>query len=454
MAKKRRRKNEGLQVVQPDVAGIDLGSREHYVCAPAKKNGEPNIRVFKTTTPELNRLAEWLESHHVKSVAMESTGVYWIPIYELLESRGFEVILANARILSRVPGRKTDMLDCQWIQCLHSCGLLKGAFRPDEAVCRWRTLVREKNTMERERSDWVRRIQKSLDQMNIQIHHAVSDITGQTGMAILRAIVSGERHPQKLAELRDPRCKKTEEQIAEHLTGNWREEHLFVLKQALEMYDVMEVRVAEYEEEILRTLALLQPEENKSSSPPPVRHAAKRKNINKRNQENLRTDLFRFSGVDLTSIDGIGVGVAETVLSELGCDLVKFPTEKHFVAYLKLAPRQAFSGGKVLRKKDPGSGASRIGSALRMASVSLRNSKTGLGAEYRRIARRKGAGVAVFAMARKLAILVYRLLRWGQPYVDEGIEGYEKRFRAARLRGCRDTAKELGFRLLPKELPA
>jgi transposase len=205
--KKSRKAVDGLRVIQSDAAGIDLGSREHYVCCPPQPNGMPNVRSFKTTTPELVRLADWLLEEGVRSVAMESTGVYWIPLYELLESRGVEVFLASSRMLSRVPGRKTDMLDCQWIQRLHSCGLLKGAFRPNESICRWRTLVREKNRMEEEISDWVRRIQKSLDQMNIQVHHAVSDITGQTGMSILRAIVAGERDPLKLADLRDPRCK-------------------------------------------------------------------------------------------------------------------------------------------------------------------------------------------------------------------------------------------------------
>ncbi len=435
--------------MQPDVAGIDLGSREHYVCAPPEEDGLPNVRVFKTTTPELERRVDWLKTQHVTSVAMESTGVYWIPVYEMLERRGFEVILANSRILSRVPGRKTDLLDCQWIQCLHSCGLLKGAFRPNEMVCRWRILVREKNTMEKEQDDWIRRMQKSLDQMNIQVHHAVSDMTGQTGMSIIRAIVSGERNPHELAKFRDARCKKTEAAIAEHLTGNWRQEPLFVLKQCLMMYDMMAVRIADYDAEILRTLGELQPEESKSSSPPTVRNVSKRKNINKRNQEKMRTELFRFSGVDLTIIDGIGVGAAETVLSELGSDLIKFPTEQQFVAYLKLAPKLAFSGGKVLRKNSPGRGASRIGNVLRMAAVSLRNSKTALGAQYRRIARRKGAGVAVFSIARKLAVLIYRMLRWGQLYVDEGMDAYEERFRNARLKSCEEIAKQFGYRMLP-----
>lgn len=454
MQKNKKNAAQGLQVIQQNVAGIDLGSREHYVCCPQRDDGSFNVRVFKSTTPELMRLAEWLAEEGVQSVAMESTGVYWIPLYELLEYRGMEVVLINSKMLSRVPGRKTDMLDCQWIQRLHSCGLFRGAFRPNESICRWRTLVREKNMMESERADWVRRIQKSLDQMNIQVHHAVSDITGQTGMSILRAIVAGERDPLVLAKYRDPRCKKSVEAIAEHLTGNWRDEHLFVLRQHLGVYDHLCIRIEEYHAEILSVLKMLQSETQKAMLVPTVRNPTKRKNICKRGQEPMRKELCLFGCADLTSIDGISVGTAETIMSELGNDLRKFPTEKHFAAYVSLAPKLAISGGKPVRKKLRGSGPSRIGTVLRMAAVSLRNSKTALGAEYRRIARRKGSGVAVFAMARKLAILVYRLLRWGQAYVDVGCETYEKRFQDARLRTFHSIAKELGYKIIPVEAVA
>ena len=447
--KRLRQPGSGLRVIQPDVAGIDLGSREHYVCCPPCKDGEANVRSFGTTTPELVRLADWLQEQGVVSVAMESTGVYWIPLYEILEKRGFEVLLVNARMLSSVPGRKTDMLDCQWIQHLHSCGLLKGSFRPKETICRWRALVREKNMMEDQRADWLRRIQKSLNQMNVQVHHAVSDISGHTGMSIIRAIVSGERDVYKLAELRDPRCCKSVDQIAEHLTGNWRDEHLFVLRQNLKMYDQLYAQIEEYKSEILRVLAELQPEGASEVSVPDVKNTTKRKNISKRGQEPTRAALYRLIGVDMTTIDGIGVETTEIVLSELGTDLSSFPTERHFVAYVNLAPKLAISGGKPVRGKPRGTTPSRIGAALRMAAVTLRNSNTALGAEYRRISRRKGASVAVFVMARKLAVLIFRMLRWGQAYVDEGCKAYEKRFAAIRLRTCRETARQLGYRLLP-----
>jgi transposase len=230
---KNKKSQRSLAPIHPNAAGIDLGSREHWVAVSPHEDGAPNVERFATTTPELYRLADWLKEQGVVTVAMESTGVYWIPLFEILDSRGFEVLLVNARQISHVPGRKTDMLDCQWLQLLHACGLLRGSFRPDDDICRLRALIRERNTIVEQRSDWVRRIQKSLDQMNVCVHHAVSDITGVTGMAIIRAIVDGERDPKALASLRDRRCQKSENQIAEELTGNWRPEHLFNLQQAL-----------------------------------------------------------------------------------------------------------------------------------------------------------------------------------------------------------------------------
>jgi hypothetical protein len=289
------------------VAGIDLGSREHYVCAPPTAEDEINVERFGTTTPELCRLADWLAGQGVESVAMESTGVYWIPLYELLEGRGFEVLLVNARALGSVPGRKTDMLDCQWIQMLHSCGLLKGSFRPGEEICALRALVREKTTMESQRADWLRRMQKCLDQMNVCVHHAVSDIGGATGMAIIRAIVAGERDARALAGLRDKRCGKTKAQIAEELTGNWREEHLFCLGQALRMYDHTCEAIAEFEEQILGVLGSLHPAQNRDIDAPEPASKTKRRNILTRGQEPMRQALFRLAAKDLTAIDGIGV---------------------------------------------------------------------------------------------------------------------------------------------------
>ena len=443
-----------LKVLRHDVAGVDLGSREHYVCAPSSGGEDREVESFGSVTAELHRMADWLKARRVQSVAMESTGVYWIPVYELLERSGFEVVLVNARALLSVPGRKTDVLDCQWIQLLHSCGLLKGSFRPADAVCALRSLIRERSTLIRESADWIRRMQKSLDQMNIRVHQAVSDISGATGMALVRAIVGGERDPQVLAGLRDPRCHKTVKEIAEYLRGNWRDEHLFSLEQALKMYDFIQARKEEFDQEILRTLDKLEQPALRQQVAPPLPRAEKMKSLRKRGQQPLREALYRMSGSDLTTIDGIGVETAEAVLSEIGTDLSKFPTENHFVSYLKLSPKLAISGGKHLSGRKRLSTSTRVGEALRMAATTLRNSKTALGAEFRRLARLKGMGIAVFAMARKLAILTFRLLKYGQAYLDKGVEAYEERFRQRRIMACRAMANSLGLRLIQNETMA
>lgn len=436
-----------LKALRHDVAGVDLGSREHFVCAPALHGKGRDVEKFGSITAELFRMVDWLKARGVKSVAMESTGVYWISVYEVLESRGLDVVLVNARALLNVPGRKTDVLDCQWIQMLHSCGLLKGAFRPADEVCALRALIRERSTLTRESCDWINRMQKSLDQMNIRVHHAVSDISGATGMAMVRAIVAGERDPVALAGLRNVRCHKTAGQIAEHLRGNWRAEHLFTLQQALKMYDFIQASKEEFDAQIMRTLEEMEQRSAGEQPVPPLPQKEKMKAIKKRGQQPMREALYRMSGSDLTTIDGVGVETAETVLSEVGTDLAAFPTERHFVSYLKLAPKQAISGGKPLFGKKPMSTSTRVGVALRTAANSLRTSKTALGAEFRRLARLKGAGVAVFAMARKLAVLIYRLLKFGQAYLDKGVESYEERFRQRRISACRHMAMSLGLKI-------
>jgi len=396
-------------------------------------------------------MAEWLKVRQVESVAMESTGVYWIAPHEVLAGQGLQVLLVDTRQLARVPGRdkKTDPTDCEWIQRLHGCGLLKGSFRPEEAVCMLRTLVRDKANLVAESGDWVRRMQKSLDQMNVRVHRAVSDIDGVTGMAILRAIAGGERDAQKLAKLRDPRCHKTQQEIAEQLSGHWREDHLFSLQQALKMYDAVEERIAAYEKEILRKLGEMERQEHRSQIAPPLKNNNKARMIKQRGQEAKRQALYRMSGVDITHIDAIGVETVEVVLSEYGPDLSRFPTEKQFVKHVTLAPHVPTSGGKPVKKKKRNSASTRVAAALRMAALSLRHSQTALGAYYRRIAQRIGGDVAVFATARKLATLIYRLLRWGQLYVDEGAAVYENRYLQQRIKRLTAKAKELGYQLSP-----
>jgi len=449
MDEKRKRPLRSLETIQPNAAGIDLGAREHWVAGPPREDDTPNVERFDTTTPDLYRLADWLKEQGVETVAMESTGVYWIPMFEILDSRGFEVLLANARQVTHVPGRKTDMIDCQWLQLLHACGLLRGSFRPSDDICRLRALIRERNTMVSQRSDWVRRIQKSLDQMNICVHHAVSDITGVTGMAIIRAIVDGERDPHVLASLRDRRCRKTKEQIAAELTGNWRPEHLFNLRQSLKMYDQFCTVVSDYDAEILTYVKTLQPDDDNDSPVPPPASKTKARDIAKRGQEPMRQALYRLSGIDLTTIDGIGVDIATDIVSELGLDFTVFPSEDHFVSYLRLAPNMSISAGKKVPSKFKAITCTRVSNALRMAALTLRNSKTALGAFYRRIAWRKGASIAVFATARKLAQLVYRLVCYGQEYVDVGAQAYEDRFKQRRLKSYTKTLNEMGYNVEP-----
>jgi transposase len=348
-----------------------------------------------------------------------------------------------------VPGRpKSDRRDCEWLQRLHSCGLLRGAFRPSESVCLLRTLVRDKGTLVAERADWLRRMQKSLDQMNVRVHRAVADLDGATGMAIVRAIVAGERDPHRLAALRDRRCHKSEAEIAEQLTGHWRVDHLFSLQQALKMYEAITERIQEYDREILHQLDQRARLDRDEDAPPPP-NPNKAKAIKQRGEDPLRQALYRLCGVDLTTIDALGVETVNVIMSEYGADLSRFPTEKQFVSHVRLAPYQSISGGKpVPKRKKPGSASARVGAALRMAALSLRRTQTALGAYYRRIAQRAGADVAVFATARKLAQYVYRLLRWGQPYVDVGAAAYEQRYRQARVDRLAQTAKHLGYQLI------
>ena len=440
-----------IPVVRPNVAGIDLGSRSHFVAGPMRSEGEANVEEFGTTTPELIQLADWLEEQGVVSVAMESTGVYWIPIYEILESRGFEVLLVNARHLGNVPGRKTDVLDCQWIQMLHSCGLLRGSFRPDEAICALRALKRQCANFVHERIKAVQWMQKALDQMNIKVHHAVTDLTGKTGMAIIRAIVVGERDPSKLARLRDKRCKKSYEEIVEYLTGNWREEHLFNLEMALSHYDHLVSMIETYNTQLLAGIERLQPQECKDKCVPAHPNPVKEKAIRKRDDQAMREALWRWTGVDLCRIDGISSECAQIVLTEVGFDLSAFATEKKFAAWLRLSPRYGVSGGKPLKKKAVSMGASRVAIALRMGATSLKNSKTALGAYFRRISRHKGFSVAVFATARKLSSLIYRMLRCGVDYVDIGEQAYEMQFMQRRLEGLKSSAMSLGYILVQKE---
>ncbi len=441
-----------LQIINQNAAGIDLGSDSHWVCLPGTgDNKKERIREFPTDTTSLIKLAEWLEQAGVTTVAMESTSVYWIPLYELLASRDFEVVLTDTRKLSSVPGRKTDILDCQWIQQLHACGLLSGAFRPGDEIVQFRSLARMQTTLVKKSADWLRRIQKQLDMMNIRVHKAVSDITGVTGMRMLHAIVEGERDPARLANMRDRRCDKNREEIERELTGNWRDEHLFNLSLCLDMYQQACKNITKVERQVEQLLEQMRKLE--APAPAPIKDT-KAKTMVKRGEEPLRQALYRMAGVDLTRIDAIGVATAQTILSEIGPDLTKFPTEKQFVSYLMLSPSMAVSGGKAVRgKKKPLLGCNRVREAFRMAALAARNTDTALGAYARHVAIRRGAGVAIFATARKLAQYVYRMLKFGTDYVDIGVEEYEKRCRAQRTRALKSRAKQLGYQIIPVTQP-
>lgn len=440
-----------LSMIQPDVAGIDIGSREMFVCGPADRQGRREMRVFATTTEQIQECVRWLKQQEVRSVAMESTGVYWIPVLEIMESSGLEVLLVDTRPLSRVPGRKTDAEDCQWLQTLHSHGLLRGAYRPSEQISELRTIVRQKAVLVRQQADWIRRMHQCLDQMNVRVHHAVKDTQGATGMAMLRAIVAGERDPRSLVKLRDPGCQKSAAEMVELLTGNWRSDHLFNLKQHMAMYDSAASQIAVYEEEIQRRMQEVTPAGRKDAKAPPLANMEKRKTMKRRDQEGKRQALYRAMGVDLTTIDGIGVETTEVIMSEYGTEMSKFSTEAEFVKHTGLAPHRPVSGGKVLKDKRKKQKGTRTAEALRNAASSLKHSRSALGAYYRRIARRKDSGVAVFATARKLGELVYRMLRYGQAYVDVGQAEYEKRYEQTRIRALTSTANQMGYNLVKQE---
>jgi transposase len=435
------------------VAGIDLaGHADHYVCGPRRDDGEPNVQHFGGTTNELKRMANWLTEQKVVSAAMESTSVYWIPVCEILESHGIEVVLVDTREVHMVPGRKSDVQDCQWLQRLHSCGLLSGSFRPSQNICAIRTLIREKAAMVADRAVWVQRMQKSLDQMNIRIHHAVSDLDGVTGLAILHAIIEGERDPHKLAALRDCRCKKSEAEIAEHLTGNWREEHLFNLRQALMAYEFVAERICDYEKQIL----LLFNEEKRDDfgQTPPHPDEKKAKLMKRLGEEPLRDALFQMSGADLTIFNGIRPETSAVIISEIGLDFSRFPSEKHFVSYIGLAPRLGKSAGKNVRQKRRKGRTSRVGAALRMAASSQRNSNSEFGAYFRNVARRQDAKTAIKATARRMAVFIYRLVRYGKEFIDRGAELYEAQSRTKKIKsiGRMITSMNLNYLELEKVL--
>ena len=440
---KPKRRGPKLEVTNPNAAGIDIGSASHYVAVPADRDDQP-VREFKSFTVDVHKLADWLDACGVDTVAMESTGVYWIPVYEILERRGFTVLLVNARHVKNVAGRKSDVLDCQWLQQLHSYGLLRGAFRPADQVCVLRSLSRQRAMLLRLQARHIQHMQKALVQMNIQLANVISDVVGETGQKILRAIVAGERDPYALAGMKNVRIKASEEEIAQSLRGNWRDEHVFALKQALELFDFYAERVADCDALIEQQMIEL----HQSDRLP----GKARKKSNRNNPKfDVRTRLYQMCGVDLTRIDGIDVCTAMTVLSEVGVDMSKFPTAKHFAAWLGLCPGTKISGGKVLGSKTQKC-ANKTAQALRQAASCLKNSQSALGAYYRRMCAKMDKPKAITAAAHKLARLIYSMITKGEEYVDQGQAYYEERYRQRVEMNLRRKAEMLGLRLVPMEV--
>lgn len=443
---KRRSATASMPVLLPDAAGIDIGSRSHWVAVPADRDETP-VREFSTFTVDLNQLAEWLASCGVKTVAMESTGVYWIPAFEVLEAAGFEVLLVNAAHVRNVPGRKSDVLDCQWIQRLHSLGLLRGSFRPSAELVELRAYMRQRERLVQDAARHVQHMQKALMEMNLQVHHVLNDITGVTGMRIIKAILGGERDGQKLAELRDPRCQQPKERIAAALQGNCKREHLFVLDQALTAYEAYQRLMAQCDERIEQILDELSTRSKPCTQPcPPPRHGRAH---NKQPKFEIQSPLHRIcADVDLTQIPGIAPATALNLIAEIGTDITRWPTEKHFTSWLNLAPGTKITGGKLLTARR-GPSKNRAGLVLRQAAVSVGRTCTALGSFYRRLAARRGKGKAVVATARKLGVLVYRALKYGEAFVEAGLEAYEAEQNKRLLRYLEKRATSLGYQLAP-----
>ena len=439
-----KKKSQEFSVVHPHAAGIDIGATFHVVAVSPECDSTP-VREFKSFTTDLHRLSRWLREVGVTSVAMESTGVYWIPIFEILESEGFEVILVNARDVKQVPGRKTDYNDAQWLQKLHQFGLLRASFRPSEHIASLRAYMRHRERLVEYAAAHIQHMQKALMQMNLQLHHVVRDITGVTGMRIIRAIIRGERNAAGLATYRDIRCKESESTIAAALTGNYREEHVFGLKQAVELYDFYQELINKCDKEIEKSMIKLNHQKKTPDNPlPKARH-----NTRQRHEPDfaVRDALYVFTGVDITQINGFGPYTALRLIGECGSDMSKWPTEKHFTSWLCLSPGNKKSGGKILSQKTMPT-KNRASTLLRIAAVNIGKTDTALGAFYRRLAARVGKAKAVIATARKLAILFYSLLKNGGIYVERGAAHYEEQYRNRVIINLKKRAKRLGYDLV------
>lgn len=442
---KKRLKPTGLPIINEFAAGIDIGSRFHVVAVGPDLCDEP-VRTFQAFTSDLLRMADWLIEVGIQTVAMESTGVYWVAAYEVLESRGIHVILANAREARAVPGRKSDVNDAQWLQRLHACGLLRASFRPGREIAALRTYLRSRERHLDYAASHIQHMQKALTFMNLQLQHVISDITGATGMQIIRAIVAGERNPDVLAAMRDVRCKATIETVRAALVGNYQPEHVFALKQALALYDFYQHCVAECDVQIEQVVAALNASRQIPETPlPKARHRTKQPNDV---SFDVRSAMYQLAGTDLTQIHGIGPFLALRLVAECGTDLSRWKTAKHFTSWLTLSPGCKISGGKVLSAHTRKT-SNRVTVALRLAAVTVGRTNTALGAFYRRLAARIGNAKAVTATARKIAILFYNAMRFGINYSDPGADYYEQQYRDRVIKQLHRRAAQFGLTLQP-----
>jgi len=443
MMRKIQSEDISLEVVHPDAAGIDIGNESHYVAVAPSRDKQP-VRSFGCTTGELKAMADWLKQCGIRTVAMQSTGVYWIAVYDILEQAGLEVYLVNARETKNLPGRKSDVQESQWLMKLHTYGLLRNSFRPRQEIRTMRTYWRQRNDLVRAAGRHIQRMQKALTQMNIQLANVLSDVCGMTGQAIVKAILAGERDPYQLAALRNWRVKSSQEEIARSLEGNWQEDLLFVLQQEQDGYEFCQKQMAECDQRLQQYLQQQEDRSHGASLPQEKRkERLRKKKKGNAPQFDLRAELFRMTGTDLTQIDGIDVTTTMTILSEAGWDMSKWKTEHHFVSWLRLCPDNRISGDKIIGKGRLPTN-NRVTNALRMAASTLRLSNTYLGAQFRRLRTKLGAPVAIKAMAAKLARLVYRMLRYGMQFIDRGAEFYDAQHRKLQINYLKRKAANLG----------
>ena len=436
-----------MNLINPDAAGIDIGASSHFVAVPPDRCEHP-VQEFQCFTSDLHRAARWLVELGITTVAMESTGIYWLPLMEILEAHDIQVNLVNARHVKNLPGRKTDVLDCQWLQRLHSFGLLEGAFQPDQIISPLRAYTRHRDNWVRYAGIHIQHMQKALRMMNLNLDAVVTDITGATGQKIIRAILGGERDPSTLAALRDVRCKRSEQEIAHALDGHYRDEHLFSLKQAFDLYGFYQQQLEECDHQLQAYLDQL----NFDTPTARREHTLPKKPRPRGNEPrfDLRRELYRLLGVDLTAIDGVGSYTVLKVISETGMDMNCWRGSKCFCSWLGLSPGSKISGGKSLSGKTKRT-ANRAAAALRIAAQSLSHSRSALGAFYRKKRYQLGAAKAITATAHKIARIIYALLSNGGSYTDLGEQGFEEKYQQRARRNLKQKARRMGYTLVSIE---